>query len=525
MSSRRTLSAAVLADLDYARSSVQRPAPIMRALPERAVQFGTGAFLRGFVDAFIDDSNRRGEFNGRVVAVGSTGSGRDRAFADQDGLYTLVIAGRRGDALVDERRIVGSVSRALAASSQWSDVLTVARNPSIRLVFSNTTEAGIALDARDTTIAGSDVQAPHSYPAKLARFLLERARAFDYDARRGLVVLPCELLDDNGPKLEALVREQVQRWVNAHAAVDERGAMTDFRHDAFTQWLNDAVIFCNTLVDRIVPGTPDASEHEQMQRDVGYDDALLTMAEPYALFAIEGDSALAERLGLTDGAGAIQVVPDVRPYRERKVRLLNGTHTAMAALGLLADVSTVFEAMSTPPLFALLQQLAKRDIAPVLDVPEAESFADTVLERFANPQVRHRLTDIASQGTLKWRVRLLPVLRRYASADEAIPSSLVMALAAQLYLAHPEARARRDALGVAPFADDLGALVQAHWGRHDAHDVAAFESVVQDVLADRAIWDDDLRDVRGLASSLTDMLQRLHSAGVQTLLSPALVTS
>jgi len=266
-------------------------------------------------------------------------------------------------------------------------------------------------------------------------------------------------------------------------------------------------------------------EHERIALELGYDDALLTMAEPYALFAIEGDAALAERLGLLDEHEAIQVVPDVRPYRERKLRLLNGTHTAMAALGLLADVRTVYEAMATPALFGLLQQLVKRDIASVLDVPEAEAFADMVLQRFANPQVRHRLTDIASQGTLKWRVRLLPVLRRYDAAEAAIPTSIVTALAAQIYLAHPAERARRAESGIAAFTDDLGELVHAHWRRHDERDVAAFESVVQDVLANRAIWDDDLRDVCGLAFSLTDMLQRLHRAGVQALLSPALVTS
>ena len=510
MSSRRRLSQAVLADLDFARTGMKRPSAAARVLPERAVQFGTGAFLRGFVDAFIDEANQRGTFNGRVVAVGSTGSGRDRAFADQDGLYTLVVAGRRSGALVDERRIVGAVSRALAASTQWPEVLAVARDPNITLVFSNTTEAGISLHARDVAHDDSDAIAPHSFPAKLTRFLFERARSFNFDARMGVVVVPCELLEDNGPRLEALVREQAARWSLG---------------DAFTQWLTDAVTFCNTLVDRIVPGTPDAVEHERIALELGYDDALLTMAEPYALFAIEGDAALAERLGLLDEHEAIQVVPDVRPYRERKLRLLNGTHTAMAALGLLADVRTVYEAMATPALFGLLQQLVKRDIASVLDVPEAEAFADMVLQRFANPQVRHRLTDIASQGTLKWRVRLLPVLRRYDAAEAAIPTSIVTALAAQIYLAHPAERARRAESGIAAFTDDLGELVHAHWRRHDERDVAAFESVVQDVLANRAIWDDDLRDVCGLAFSLTDMLQRLHRAGVQALLSPALVTS
>ncbi len=507
MISRRVLSLSVVADLDLARATVDRPAQTARQLPERAVQFGTGAFLRGFVDAFIDDANRRGQFLGRVVAVGSTGSGRDRAFGQQDGLYTLIVAGVRDGKVVNERRVIGSVSRAVAATSQWRDVLAVARDPEIRIVFSNTTEAGIALDARDADASAI----PHSYPAKLTRFLFERATSFAYATTAGVVVLPCELIENNGTLLEALVREQAARW--------QLGELFDV-------WLSSAVRFCNTLVDRIVPGTPDDIEHARLSAELGYDDALLTVAEPYALFAIEGDDALAARLGFVDPDGVIRIVPDIRPYRERKVRLLNGTHTAMAALGLLVGVSTVIEAMSSPPLTSLLQQLAKRDIAPMLDVPEAEAFAETVMQRFANPQVRHRLTDIASQGTLKWKVRLLPMLRRHAEVSGVLPPSLVLALAAQLYLSHPAERARRAAAGVAAFNDSNGEVVHSHWLANvpDARgtNVSAF---VDRVLGDRLLWDGDLRDIDGLPSHLTESLHRLLNDGVQSLLPPALVTT
>lgn len=510
MTSRRALSHSVVTDLDRAHATIDRPPQSLRQLPERAVQFGTGAFLRGFVDAFIDDANRRGEFLGRVVAVGSTGSGRDRAFGEQDGLYTLIVAGVRDGVVVDERRIMGSVSRAVAATTQWEDVLAIARESAIRVIFSNTTEAGIALDTRDT-----DPNAwPNSYPAKLTRFLLERANTFAFDASAGVVVLPCELIEDNGAKLEALVREQATRW--------QLGKQ-------FDAWLATAVRFCNTLVDRIVPGTPDAVENARLSAELGYDDALLTVAEPYALFAIEGDDALAARLGFVDPDGVIRIVPDIRPYRERKVRLLNGTHTAMAALGLLSGVSTVFEAMSSPSLAPVLQQLAKRDIAPMLDVPEAEAFAETVMQRFANPKVRHRLTDIASQGTLKWKVRLLPMLRRHAEQSHGLPMSLVLAMAAQLYLSHPAERARRAAAGIAAFTDENGDVVHAHWlangaGIADTHgsNVSAF---VDQVLSDRLLWDSDLRDIEGLPSHLTESLQRVLNDGVQSVLSPALVTS
>lgn len=454
MANRRALSLAVLTDLDFARATFDRPPQPLRQLPERAVQFGTGALLRGFIDAFIDEANRRGQFLGRVVAVGSTGSGRDRAFGEQDGLYTLIVAGVRDGCVVNERRIIGSVSRAIAATSQWDDVLAVARDPEIRAVFSNTTEAGIALDARDTNVNAQ----PHSYPATLTRFLYERATTFAYAEGAGVVVLPCELIDDNGARLKALVHQQAARWT--------LGA-------EFSAWLSSDVRFCNTLVDRIVP--------------------------------------------------------DIRPYRERKVRLLNGTHTAMAALGSLSDVSTVFDGMSSPTLTPLLQQLAKRDIAPMLDVPDAEAFAETVMQRFANPKVRHRLTEIASQGPLKWKVRPLPMLRRHANESRVLPTSLVLALAAQLYLSHPIERARRAAAGVAAFTDDNGEMVHAHWLLHGAAAAASdgthVPAFVDHVLSDRLLWDSDLRDIEGLPAHLTESLKRLHNDGVQSLLSPALVTS
>jgi tagaturonate reductase len=500
-------------DARVGAEGVAFPAAALRALPERAVQFGTGAFLRGFVDAFIDDANQRGAFMGRVVAIGSTSSGRDLAFAEQDGLYTLIVAGVEHGATVYQRRIIGSVSRAISASAQWADVLTCARDANISVVFSNTTEAGIALDVRDAgkeMMSASD--APHSYPAKLTRFLYERAMNFEFDIARGVVVIPCELLEANGNRLEALVREQAALW-----SLDVR----------FGPWLTAAVPFCNTLVDRIVPGTPHAAEHQRLEKELGYSDSLLTMAEPYALFAIEGDDALARRLGFVDDAGRILVVPDVSPYRERKVRLLNGSHTAMAALGILAGVTTVYEAMHLPALAPVLQQLVRQDILSVVDAPDAAAFAEAVLDRFANPQVQHRLTDIATQGTLKWKVRLLPVLQRHAARRTArgvpvLPTAIVHALAAQLYLAHPMERARRVELGLPRFGDDAGDLVLAHWVRSGA---ARFGVLVDAVLADTSLWDADLCEIEGLATALTESLQRLHHDGVLALLSSSLVTS
>jgi tagaturonate reductase len=225
-----------------------------------------------------------------------------------------------------------------------------------------------------------------------------------------------------------------------------------------------------------------------------------------------------------DPDGRIRVVPDVRPYRERKVRLLNGPHTAMAALGVLSGIPTVHDAMRVPALSALLRALALHELAPLLDVPDAVPFAETVLQRFANPQVRHRLTDIATQGTLKWRVRLLPMLQRHAAVTpDTLPTRLVISLAAQLYLSHPLERARRAAAGVAPFADALGDEVHAHWLRHAGP--GPMLPFVAEVLADRSIWGDELPAMFGLAEALAETLHRLHADGVRALLTPATVST
>ena len=209
----------------------------MLALPERAVQFGTGAFLRGFIEYFLDIANASGQFNGRVVAIGSTSSGRDLAFAGQDGLYTLVTRGITQGATKEERRVIGSVSRALSAASDWDAVLACARAPDLALVFSNTTEIGITYDPLDTF----DAVPPRSFPGKLTRFLYERAQAFDFVSTHGVIVVPCELIPENGTQLRAIVGRLAAHW-----ALDAR----------FIRWLDAGVTFCNTLVDRIVPGAP-----------------------------------------------------------------------------------------------------------------------------------------------------------------------------------------------------------------------------------------------------------------------------
>jgi tagaturonate reductase len=462
-----------------ARTDVGVPAPGVLELPERAVQFGTGAFLRGFVEPFLDEANRAGRFNGRVVMVGSTGSGRDRVLADQDGLYTLSVQGIDGGSEVHERRVIGCVSRALSARDEWDAVLAVARDPNVELVFSNTTEVGIVLDEDDRP----DLAPPRSFPGKLTRFLLERATAFGFDPARGLVALPCELIDDNGSRLREIVLALAARW-----GLDPR----------FAEWIRAAVPFANTLVDRIVPGTPGPADLAGAEAELGYRDGLLTVAEAYRLFVIQGNDALRARLPFAHLPGVV-VTDDAAPYRERKVRMLNGAHTVTAPAAILCGCETVLDAVRHPLLGPFLHRAMLDEIVPTLDAAGSERYAHDVLDRFANPYVRHALVDITLQQTMKMRVRVVPSIAGYAKRNGRVPESLAFGFAAYLRFVW-EGRG---------LADDQAERVRAHRARHPGDPEAAAA-----VCADAELWGADLSRIPGFTAAVAGTLVRMRHHGV-----------
>lgn len=466
------------------------PAQEMLDLPEKVVQFGTGAFLRGFVEYFIDSANRQGHFAGRIVAVGSTGSGRDDQVNEQDGLFTLAISGIEAGASHEERRIIGSVSRALSAQENWEGVLACARNPDLELIFSNTTEVGIALDEGDSI----DLAPPRSFPGKLTAFLLARAMAFSCDPARGVVVVPCELIEDNGDRLRGIVLALADRW--------NLGA-------PFIEWVERSVVFCNTLVDRIVPGAPGADRRPALEQSLGYRDELLTACEVYRLFAIEGDDAFAQRLGFATADPGIVVTPSVAPYRQRKVRLLNGTHTIMTPVALLAGCETVLDAVQHDLVGAFIRHAMLDEVVPTLDVPSAAAFAQQTLDRFANPSIRHALFDITLHATTKMRVRVVPSLVAYAARHRRVPESLCFGFAAHLLFMRGDLqRARRDAGSGVP-ADDASARLESAWRSAGSDHFALVRHVCEDV----SLWGTDLTALPGFVQVVTDHLAAIEIDG------------
>jgi tagaturonate reductase len=377
-------------------------------LPERVLQFGTGMLLRSLCAASVDAANRAGAFNGRIVVVQSTPQGNAHAMNAQGGLFTLVERGLDGGQPVERSRLIGAISRALVAETEWDAVRHVVAQPELQVIVSNVTEAGFQIDA--------------GFPARLTDALHARFERL----RDGppLFVIPTELVPDNGPRLAAMVDELAGR--NGHA-------------DEFRRWLSAHVRFCSSLVDRITTGTPPADQRGALEAGLGYADALLTVTEPYHLWAIEGDPRALKATFPIDGCPEeVVFAPDIGFYEERKLRLLNATHTAMAPLATLAGVRTVREAVDHPRLGAFLRRLLFDEIIPATDLPPeaAETFARSVVERFRNPWLDHEWRVILTNQETKMRIRVVPLIGAFVkrAGRERAPEGIALACAAHLAL-------------------------------------------------------------------------------------------
>src|SRR6185437_996734 len=275
-----TLSEKNLKEISKGVQSI--PEESIFTLPEKILQFGTGVLLRGLPDYFIDKANKLGLFNGRIVMVKSTAQGDTDAFAQQDNLYTICIRGVEKGMTTDETMINASVSRVLSAAQQWQDVLACARNPAMQIVISNTTEAGLV-----STDDNPGDTPPRSFPGKLLSFLLERYRCFNGSAESGMVIIPTELIPDNGKLLKEILISKAKKN-NPDAG--------------FTEWLETANEFCSSLVDCIVPGSPPEPEKTEISKRLGYRDDLMIISEVYRLWAIESASVRSKTILSFSGA-------------------------------------------------------------------------------------------------------------------------------------------------------------------------------------------------------------------------------
>lgn len=360
---------------------------------ERVLQFGTGMLLRALPDWIIDRFNASSQDGGSIVMVKST-SGDKGVLQDQLGLYTVIEAGLEEGKMVRRPRIIRSISRILAAETEWSTILDCARNRHIDIIISNATEAGLAYVQEDILLQ----PAPKSFPGKLTRYLWERFQTFQGDPDAGMVILPTELLVDNGPLLHAFVRKHA-----VHANLPQE----------FLEWLDRYNHFCSTLVDRIVPGKCEPGDVVTYE-GVSYLDRAHTAAEPYLLWAIQGNEDIKSRLWFAPADSRVIVTQDLTPYREQKLRILNGSNTMVAAVGFLAGCDTTYDTMTDPLICSYVEGLVYKEILPTLTgrCPDAESFAAETLDRFRNEAIRYPLLTIAKQYTAKMNSRNIETIFR-----------------------------------------------------------------------------------------------------------------
>jgi len=432
--------------------------------------------LRALCAAFVDAANSAGAFSGRIAVIQSTPQGQARAINAQDGLFTLVERGLEHGAPLERTRLVGAISRALLADTEWPAVRDLVARPELRVIVSNVTEAGFRMDG--------------SFPARLTDLL--HARFVRLPDGPPVFVIPTELLDDNGPRLAAMVDRLADGL--------ERGR-------AFREWLGRRVRFCSSLADRITTGTPAPDVRADLERRLGYADALLTVTEPQALWAIEADPVeLRATFPIDVLPESVIIATDIGFYRERKLRLLNGAHTATAPLALLAGVRTVREAAEHPRLGAFLRHILFEEIVPSTNLPAgaALAFAGTVIDRFRNPWLDHEWRVIATNQTAKLRLRVVPSLTAFARTRGIAPQGLALGLAAYLQWARSH-----------PAGDADLPLIERHLRAVAPN---ALDDLARRALSDADLWGANLAELPGLLEATTRWLVLLERDGVDAAL-------
>lgn len=383
---------------------------LLENAPEKVLQFGEGNFLRAFVDYFIDVMNEKADFNGKAVLVQPIASGLTDMINGQEGLYTLLLRGRENGEKTEQKRIISSVSRCVDPYRDYQGFLDNAANPELRFIVSNTTEAGIAFDPN----CRLEDAPPSSFPAKLTAFLYERWTK----KLNGFIILSCELIDHNGDCLKQCVNRYIDLWNLP---------------EEFAKWVEKENTFCSTLVDRIVTGYP-RSEADALCEAFGYRDNLIDTGEIFGFWVIEGPDFIKDELPFEKAGLPIIVVKDHTPYKQRKVRILNGAHTSMVLGAYLAGKNIVRECMEDESVCSFMNKTIYSEVIPTLDLPEKEltDFAEAVKDRFNNPYVDHSLLSISLNSTSKWKARVMPSLIEYYKRNNALPKCLTFSFAAYL---------------------------------------------------------------------------------------------
>lgn len=465
--------------------------------PVKVLQFGEGNFLRAFVDYMIDIANEKGDFNGDIVLVKPIEFGNLKMFHEQECQYTVQLRGIADGEAKKINRVITSVTDAVDAYEEYEKYAGYAKLDSLRFIVSNTTEAGIVYDDTDKI----ELNPPKTYPGKLTKFLYERYKHFDGAQDKGLVMLPVELIDDNGIHLKECVLKLAKLWN---------------LEDGFTDWLNDACVFTSTLVDRIVTGYP-RDEAEELCKEFGYQDNLIVTGEPFALWVIESSKDLSDELPLPKVGLPVIFTDNQKPYKQRKVRILNGAHTSFVLASYLCGNDIVLESMNDELILKFIKATIFDEVIPTLTLPkqELEDFAEAVLTRFNNPYVKHAHLSISLNSVSKWRARCMPSFLEYIEKEGKLPEHLTFSLAALMaFYTGTEIRDKalighRDGQEY-NIMDD--AAVLEFFAANSSKEPAEF---VHAVLSNTDFWGQDLSSLSGVEDAITSYLTDIRSIGMR----------
>ena len=471
---------------------------ILKDAPEKVMQFGEGNFLRAFVNYWFDVSNEKAGWNGKCVLVQPIAQGLTQLINEQEGLYTLYLRGTENGQKVDRKRVISSVSRCLNPyeAEGFASMMELAVSDDLEYVVSNTTEAGIVYDPA----CNKDDMPCSSFPGKLTQVLYKRWQA----GKSGLVILSCELIDNNGKELLKCVNQYIDQW-----GLEE----------GFKNYVNQDCTFCSTLVDRIVPGRiRDPKEVAALDEANGYTDPLTDVGEVFGVWNIEGPAWLEEKLPFKAAGVNCIVVPDVTPYKKRKVRILNGAHTGFVLGAYLGGYDIVRDCMHDDSVLGFMNKMLFDEILPVLPLPkeDVESFAAAVQDRFNNPFINHELLSISLNSTSKWRARNMPSFLEYIEKFGKLPTCLTMSFAAYIAFFSADIQAlednglvcRRPKGNTYVCSDDRWAREFYYEHRNDS-----VEDLVTAVMKNEQMWGMDLTGVEGFYAATVENLKKIRAEG------------
>ena len=455
---------------------------------ERILQFGEGNFLRAFANWMIHEMNHQANFDAGAVVIQPIANGLIKTLNDQDGLYTLYMNGIKNGEVLSERKVVDCIQRGINPYEDYDAYLANAQNPNLRFVISNTTEAGISYNPEDNL-----EDAPQaSFPGKLTALLYKRFHFFNGASEKGLIVIPCELIDRNGDNLKKIVLQYATDW-----NLDK----------GFVSWINNDNIFCNTLVDRIVPGYP-RDKIDTIAEELGYIDNLVVEGEQFHLWVIEAPESVKNEIPAKTCGLNIVFTNNMEPYRTRKVRILNGAHTSLVPVSYLYGIDKVRESLEDQVVGKFIQDAIFEEICPTLDLPKQElkQFSNAVLERFRNPYLEHDLISISLNSISKYKTRVLPSILEYIKRENTLPKRLLFSLAALIAFY----RGNRNGVNI-PLKDDQSVLdfFAAQWIAFDVKAIA--KATLQNV----DFWGQDLTQFNGLLEEVTTSLNAITKHGMK----------